>query len=154
VITVDGQPVNPGGASAPDCADGVQETLRIIRLELKLCKALTALNPPHEVSASLHARITDLLRRLKRHDATDQDVTQAADLSDDELAPGSQYPPRVPRPAHLGSRLPGRRNRVPRRPRRLRDGPRRRARQARHAPIAAATTGSLNRAFVQGVRVS
>jgi hypothetical protein len=59
--------------------------MRVIRLELKLCKALTALNPPHEVSASLHARISDQLRRLRRHDATDQDVTQVADLSDDEL---------------------------------------------------------------------
>ena len=65
--------------------DSSEEALRIVRLELKLCKALTALNPPHEVSASLHARITDLLRRLKRHDATDEDVTQAADLSDEEL---------------------------------------------------------------------
>jgi hypothetical protein len=86
VITVDGQPVHPGPANAhDDDGDSREEALRTVRLELKLCKALAALNPPHEVSASLHARITDLLRRLKRHDATDQDVTQAADLSDDEL---------------------------------------------------------------------
>jgi hypothetical protein len=86
VITVDGQPVNPGPANAHDDHRGSsEEALRIVRLELKLCKALAGLNPPHEVSASLHARITDLLRRLKRHDATDQDVTQAANLSDDEL---------------------------------------------------------------------
>jgi hypothetical protein len=84
VITVDGQPVNPGGADV-DGGDSDEETLRITRLEPKLCKALTALNPPHDVSVALHVRIADLLRRLKRHDASDQDVTQAADLNDDEL---------------------------------------------------------------------
>jgi hypothetical protein len=68
------------------------------------------------VSGFLHARIADLLRRLKRHDATDQDVTQAADLSDDELR---QAPLCYPRLAHLGIRSPGR-NRTPCRPRRLR----------------------------------
>jgi hypothetical protein len=85
VITVDGQPVNPGGTSAHDGGDSDEEALRIIRLELKLCKALAALNPPHDVSVALHVRIADLLRRLKRHDATDQDVTLPADLTDDEL---------------------------------------------------------------------
>jgi hypothetical protein len=85
VITVDGQAVNPGGTGADDGKDTDGETLRIIRLELKLCKALAALNPPHDVSAAIHARIADLLRKLKRYGATDRDVIQAADLSDDEL---------------------------------------------------------------------
>jgi hypothetical protein len=85
VITVDGQAVNPGPAGAPGGEDSSGDALRDIRMELKLCKALAALNPPHEVSGFLHARIADLLRRLRRRDATDQDVRQAGDLSDDEL---------------------------------------------------------------------
>jgi hypothetical protein len=45
-----------------------------IRLELKLCKALAALDPPDEMSTLLHARIADLLRKLRRHDAIDATV--------------------------------------------------------------------------------
>src|SRR5258708_3798988 len=81
VITADGEAIprdSPG-------ADAREEALRTARLELKLHKALAALDPPHEMSAILHARITEQLRRLRRHDANDQDVRQPRDFTDDEL---------------------------------------------------------------------
>jgi hypothetical protein len=82
VITVDGQAVNPGGA---DGGDADEEVVRIIRLELKLCKALLALNPPHDLSVLAHTRAAELLRTLRRHDTADRDVSQVADLGDAEL---------------------------------------------------------------------
>jgi hypothetical protein len=83
LITVDGEPVNPRDNNSD--GNDSEGAIRCARLELKLCKALAALNPPHNLSACLHARITDLLKTLRRHDATDQDTRQAADLSDNEL---------------------------------------------------------------------
>jgi hypothetical protein len=82
MITVDGEAIPRG---TPDRDDRDEEALRAARLELKLCKALAALDPPHELSTILHARITLQLRRLRRYDATDQDVRQVPDLTDDEL---------------------------------------------------------------------
>jgi hypothetical protein len=79
MITVDGEPVT--GSEGADPAD----ITRKARIELKCCKALTAMNPPHDLSASLHARIVELLRTLKRYGTQDQDVAQTADLSDEEL---------------------------------------------------------------------
>ena len=43
------------------------------------------LDPPHELSTILHARITEQLHRLRGYDANDQDVRQVSDLTDDEL---------------------------------------------------------------------
>jgi hypothetical protein len=80
VITADGEPVTPG----PDGSDG-PEAVRQALLDLKLCKALAALNPPHELSVLLHARITGQLRMVRRWNASDQDTRHAADLDDDEL---------------------------------------------------------------------
>ena len=59
--------------------------MRGARLELKLCKALVALNPPHDLSVMVHARTAEALKVLRRHGVTDDDVIQAADLSDAEL---------------------------------------------------------------------
>jgi hypothetical protein len=80
-MTVDGEAVNPPNGDGEDSRDEMRET----RLELKLCKALAALNPPHELSGYLHTRVADLLRKLRRNDAMDEDVTHPADLTDDEL---------------------------------------------------------------------
>ncbi len=129
MITVDGQAVNPGGADGGD-SDG--ETLRVIRLELKLCKALAALNPPHDVSARTacpHRRPATSAEAARRH-RPGRNPSRGPQRR--RAAPGREHPPRHPRPAHLGSRLQGRRNRIPRRPRRLRHQPHRRAGQARH----------------------
>jgi hypothetical protein len=79
VITVDGEPVTGSESDDPE------DIMRRARTELKCCKALAAMNPPHDVSASLHARIVELLRTLRRHGTQDQDVAQMADLSDEEL---------------------------------------------------------------------
>jgi hypothetical protein len=81
MITVDGEPVPRNPSDSGDH----EETVRTTRLELKLCKALAALDPPHELSTILHARITEQLRRLRRYDANDQEVRQACDLTDSEL---------------------------------------------------------------------
>jgi hypothetical protein len=84
LITVDGEPI----ALSSDADDGGQENegLRLARLDLKLCKALLALDPPHELSVLLHARIAEQLRRLSsRYYAVDQDVRQVADLTSEEL---------------------------------------------------------------------
>ncbi len=82
MITVDGESVTPGS----DASDDEAETVRLVRLDLKLCKALVALNPPHELSVLLHARMAGQLRTLRRRNAADQDTRQAADLDDDELS--------------------------------------------------------------------
>jgi hypothetical protein len=46
VITVDGQAVNPSDDRSDD--DVVAKAVGAARLELKLCKALVALKPPHD----------------------------------------------------------------------------------------------------------
>jgi hypothetical protein len=81
MITIDGEAITP----SPDDSNGEGEAVRLVRLDLKLCKALATLNPPHELSILLHARITEQLRSLHRNKATDQDTRLAADLDDDEL---------------------------------------------------------------------
>jgi hypothetical protein len=73
VITVDGEAVNPDDA------------VGAARLELRLCKALAALNPPRDVSLLVHARAVELLRVLRKHDAANPDVIGVADLSDADL---------------------------------------------------------------------
>jgi hypothetical protein len=79
VLTVDGEPVpSPGDSDA----DG---SLQNLRLELKLCQALTALDPPSELSVVLHGRITGHLRALHRYHETDHNARQPAALTDDEL---------------------------------------------------------------------
>ena len=92
MITVDGEPVPQNPADSND----VEEALRTVRLELKLCKALAALDPPHELSTILHARITEQLRTLRRYDANDQDVMRqkgaCAHLICDRLLPTSADP--------------------------------------------------------------
>jgi hypothetical protein len=80
-MTVDGEPVNPPDSGAAGSGDELRE----IRLELKLCKALVELRPSDEISRYLYARIADLLRTMRRHDAIDEDCTQPADLTDAEL---------------------------------------------------------------------
>jgi hypothetical protein len=59
MITVDGEAVP---RDSPD-GDDREAILRTAQLELKLCKALAALDPPHELSTILHVRITEQLRR-------------------------------------------------------------------------------------------
>jgi hypothetical protein len=83
VISVDGQAVNRGDDGSD--GGGVQEVLRAARLELRLCRALVALNPPRDVSLLVHARAAELLRVLRKHDAAYEDATSAADLGDGEL---------------------------------------------------------------------
>jgi hypothetical protein len=67
VITVDGEAI-PGDSPADDDREA---TARTARLELKLCKAPTALDPPHKLFTILHALITEQLRKLRRHEASD-----------------------------------------------------------------------------------
>jgi hypothetical protein len=74
MITVDGQPVGLDG-----------DELSHIRIQLKLCKALAALNPPHKLAVTIHARIASLLRALAWHESRDRDTRQPADLTDQEL---------------------------------------------------------------------
>jgi hypothetical protein len=84
VIVVDGEQISrpkDGGQGG----ESPEDVVRVARLEVKLCKALAALDPQHELSVLLHGRITEALRRLRRHDATDLAVRRVADLSDDEL---------------------------------------------------------------------
>jgi hypothetical protein len=79
VITVDGEAVMQADSDDPE------HILANVRTELKLCKALLALDPPYDVAVSLYARITDILRVLKRHGQRDAG-TPVAELSDEELA--------------------------------------------------------------------
>jgi hypothetical protein len=79
VIIIDGQEI-PG---TPDDNPG-REELRLILLELKLCRALAAFSPPPELAAPLHARIAAQLRKLPHHEA-DPGARPAADLTDAEL---------------------------------------------------------------------
>jgi hypothetical protein len=84
VIVVDGEEI-PQPADVDQGGEDGKEVVRVARLEVKLCKALAALDPPHELSVLLHGRITEALRRLQRYDATDLNVRQVADLADDEV---------------------------------------------------------------------
>jgi hypothetical protein len=84
MITVDGEAITPG-PEENGSRQGEVPALRTIRLELKLCKALVALDPSPELLAPLHGRIAAQLRRLPRYGATDPDTRQPADLTDDEL---------------------------------------------------------------------
>jgi hypothetical protein len=79
VIIIDGQDI-----TTPDTGDEAAE-LRQARLEVKLCKALAALDPPHGLQVILHGRIAGHLRALNRHGAPGPDARQPADLTDDEL---------------------------------------------------------------------
>jgi hypothetical protein len=81
VITVDGEAVTSGS----DGDQGRDQAVRAIRLELKLCRAMVTLDPPLEMSILLHARIADMLRKLRRYDAIDAAARQACDLTDDEV---------------------------------------------------------------------
>jgi hypothetical protein len=86
VITVDGQAVHPGDDGSD--GGGVQEVLRAARLELRLCRALVALRPTHDVSLLVHVRAAELLRVLRvlrKHDAADEDAIPSAELGDGEL---------------------------------------------------------------------
>jgi hypothetical protein len=80
MIIIDGQEI-PG---TPD-DDPVAETLRVILLELKLCRALAAFSPPPELAAPLHARIAAQLRKLGHHGTADPGARRARDLTDAEL---------------------------------------------------------------------
>jgi hypothetical protein len=84
VIVVDGEEI-PRPMDGGQRGEGHDEVVRVARLEVKLCKALAALDPHRELSVLLHGRITEALRRLRRHDATDLGVREVADLTDDEL---------------------------------------------------------------------
>jgi hypothetical protein len=83
VITVNGQAVNPAGDHGDD--DDAAKAADAARLELKLCRALAALNPPRDVSLLAHARAAELLRILRNHDVADPDDIRVPDLSDSEL---------------------------------------------------------------------
>lgn len=77
MITIDGQAVNPRS----DAANAVDEA----RLELKLCRALAAMNPPRDLSLMVHARAAELLRVLRNHDVPDPGAIPVADLDVREL---------------------------------------------------------------------
>jgi hypothetical protein len=81
VITVDGDPITP--ADAGDEAEELRQGQA--RLEVKLCKALAALDPPHGLQVIVHGRIAGHLRMLSRHGARCLDARQPAGLTDDEL---------------------------------------------------------------------
>jgi hypothetical protein len=76
VIVVDGEPVTPG-----DGQDGPAAQVRAAQLEVRLCQALLALDPPGGVMSSASGRIRRALR--------DQDPYEGsrgpASLTDDEL---------------------------------------------------------------------
>jgi hypothetical protein len=80
VIIIDGQEF-PG---TPDDNPG-REELRLILLELSLCRALAAFSPPPELAAPLHARIAAQLRKLAHRQAADPGARQPGDLTDAEL---------------------------------------------------------------------
>jgi hypothetical protein len=84
MITIDGEAVTPD-PDGNDVGHGEDEALRAVRLELKLCRALIALDPLPELCAPLHGRIAAQLRKLARWGDTDPGTRQAADLTDDEL---------------------------------------------------------------------
>ncbi len=78
MITVDGEPILSDDQDKPD-------PLRIMRVELKLCKALAMLNPPADLSAPLNQRISELMRAMKRRGVPDPDTRYPATLTDEEL---------------------------------------------------------------------
>jgi hypothetical protein len=85
MITVDGEAVNPPDAEDCDEEGDDAEALRSARLELKLCRALVSLKPPHDLSVMVYARTVEVLKTLRRYDVTDDDVILPADLSDEKL---------------------------------------------------------------------
>lgn len=85
MIVVDSEEI-PRPTDDGQRGESSEEVVRAARLEVKLCKALTALDPHHELSVLLHGRTTEALRRLRRYDATDLEVRQVADLDDEELS--------------------------------------------------------------------
>ncbi len=84
MIVVDGEEI-PRPTDGGQRGESSEDVVRAARLEVKLCKALATLDPPHDLSVLLHGRITEALRRLRRHDATDLEVRQVADLNDEEM---------------------------------------------------------------------
>lgn len=76
MIIVDGRPLPVGGT------DGAQE---LALLELRLLKALAALDPPHGLASILHSRIAARIRELRSPDTPDPDARQPADLDREEL---------------------------------------------------------------------
>jgi hypothetical protein len=80
MIIIDGQEIPGTPNDDPD-----KESLRVILLELKLCRALTAFSPPPELAAPLHARIAAQLRKLGHHGTADPGARQPDDLTDAEL---------------------------------------------------------------------
>jgi hypothetical protein len=84
-MTVDGEAITPDPDGNDSDGQEYREELRMIQLELKLCKALLMLSPPPELSAPLHARMAANLRKLPRYEATDPATRQATDLDEDEL---------------------------------------------------------------------
>jgi hypothetical protein len=75
VIIVDGKPLPEGGP------DGRELAL----LELRLYKALAALDPPHGLAAILHSRIAARIRELRHTGTPDPGTRHPADLTPDEL---------------------------------------------------------------------
>ena len=61
MITVDGEPVT--GSQGDDPAD----IMRKVRVELKCCKALMAMKPPHDLSAPLHV-VDEIEKRAGQSD--------------------------------------------------------------------------------------
>jgi hypothetical protein len=80
VIVVDGEPVTPG-----DGQDGPAAQVRAAQLEVRLCQALLALDPPADVMSSASGRIHRALRTLRDHDAPYEGSRDPASLTDDEL---------------------------------------------------------------------
>jgi hypothetical protein len=79
VTTVNGHPVTGHGGHDDD------RSVARARRELRLSKALLALNPPHDLATILYTRAYALMRDLRRDGTIDPDTRQAADLGDDEL---------------------------------------------------------------------
>jgi hypothetical protein len=80
VIIIDGLEI-PG---TPDDDPG-KERLRLILLELALCRALAAFSPPPELAGPLYARIAAQVRKLAQYEAADPGARRARDLTDAEL---------------------------------------------------------------------
>lgn len=80
MIVVDGEPVTPG-----DGQDGPAAQVRAAQLEVRLCQALLALDPPEYVMFTACGRIRQALSTLRNHDAPYQEVRDLASLTDGEL---------------------------------------------------------------------
>jgi hypothetical protein len=80
VITIDGEPVSPGDD------DDAAKAARAARQELKLCKALAALDPPGSLASIVYGRIAGHLRALNYDNLTDPGARQPADLTTTSFA--------------------------------------------------------------------